>query len=1061
MADPFTLTQQARLLRWALERGLLTQDEIGMALDSDAATLSETDLTGRFRGLFLEGRLKDHLQQALHEDHESASQSRHATLGHSHSSLSERIRVLSAASVLDPEDLEAFPLPKGSRFIPLSFLGDGGMGRVYKAFDQQLQRVVALKFLKRLEPGPLERFIQEGRAQAQIEHPNVCNIYSVDQYDEQPYLSMRFIDGPTLKDALPQLSLEQKAGIIQAVALALHSCHRLGIIHRDIKPTNIMLERREDGTWWPYLMDFGLARELGNEGMTVPGLLLGTPIYCSPEQVQGRMAEVDRRSDVYSLGATFYECLSGAPPFLSTGSLLDLIQRISQEDPEPLGKRFPHLPQDLQTIVMKTLEKDPAHRYDSARALAEDLQRFLDGDPILAHSASFSYRLVKRYRKHRALTLVAAGATVLVLAFAGFGITMTLRARIQTQSARAFGQEAEHLEAILLKAYNLPLHDVRPERAMVQERLDRIQASLGNLGRWSRPAAHQALGRGFLALDRLEEARRELEAATRSFPKDPDTALALGLTLARLYQAELEGLRGKALEDKKKDCELGLRQPALACLRRAQGAHQDGPAFVEGMLALVEERHPDAIAKAQEYQRLAPWAYEAWILEADAHRALAAQTFSKGDFPATEQRLALAGDALVRARGVARSAPLAYLAEVQRRMVVFQMRLDRGRASAADRDWALEATTLCLQANPEDWKALSYRAAIHRRWGADLLNRGQDPGSNLDLAIVAAEEGLKYGPRENPLWNNLGSALRNKAEWEIRQGADPSVTLARAVAALQQALERPQFKDWLLNSIGCGYLSLAEYQLNHGQDPTAAARNAETSLTQAAALRPWVGHATVLGSTYQLLGAYQRLQGRDPLPLLAQAHQAFTAALAINSHSFQAQLGMAGLLLDQAEANRAGSGPATPALEQALGHLAEALALNPSLAPTIHPLQARAHALQALASPAGSPGRAQAALAARADLRKAQGVAGQDPDAAQAMAEAWLLLEQATPRTGAAAVGLKALQPALKAHPWAGQGFLTQGQLLAALDRRGEALAAFAKARALNANLTAVARFPN
>ncbi|WP_316411688.1 protein kinase domain-containing protein [Mesoterricola silvestris] len=1023
-----------------MERGLLTQEEIGLSTRDDAATLSEADLSERFNALHAAGRLKGVMDTALAWDQADTAVT---------SGTPDWIKAMGeVAAAMDPEDLAGFALPRDGRYLPLAFLGDGGMGCVYKAFDQQLKRVVALKFLKRLERAPMDRFIQEGRSQARIEHPNICNVYSVDEFEGQPYLSMRFIAGPTLRAALPRLSLEQKVGILMRVAQALQCCHREGIVHRDIKPTNIMLEAREDGSWWPFLMDFGLARDLGDQGLTVPGMIIGTPIYCSPEQVQGRMGDVDRRSDVYSLGATLYDCLVGEPPFPSGGALVDLIRRISEEDPVPPRQRVPGFPKDLQTIVMKALEKDPDRRYESARALAEDLQRYLDGDPIQAHHTTLTYRIARRVRKNRALALVTAFSLLAVLGFAAFGITMAVRARVQGQAIQRYGREAEYLEGILLKAYTLPLHDVRTERAHVEQHLERIRASMDTLGRWSRPAARLALGRGYLALDRLEEARRELEPAPGAIPQDPDHALALGLTLTRLYQAELEGLRGKALEERKRDTEQDLRRPALACLRRAQGAHQDGPAYVEGMLALVEERYADAIDKAKEYERTAPWAYEAWILEADAQRGLAALAYGRGDFDGTEQRLALAAEPLLQARNVARSAPLAYQGEVQRRMILFQLNLDRGRATEADRDWALEAADMCLTANPGDWKTLGYRAAIHRRWGVTLMNRNLDPTASLDAAVADAERGLAVRPTDNPLWNNLGTCLRNRADWELRRGLDPTRTLARAVEALGKGLDRPQYKDWLLDSIGNCHALLGHYQLEHGQDPTRAVLMAVDLLGQAAALKPWVGHNSSQGYALADLAAWLKLSGQDPMPRYEEARRAFEAGLGLNANSYLSHLGIANLLLDRAETELERGGAPGRDLTQAAEHLEAALKVNPRTGPEVYPARARCRALEALATRS-----TRTLAAARADLAKASRVSTGRPEAALAMAQAWLLVHRADPRSGAAAQGLAALRPALAGLPWFAQVKVTEGRLLAALGRPIEAEKAYARASALNPGL--------
>ncbi|BDU77004.1 serine/threonine-protein kinase [Mesoterricola sediminis] len=1038
MTQPLTISQQARILKSALERGLIRPAELGLSPRGDSETLSEADLAARFQELLDAGRLQGVVDEAFGADTD-------ATLAPGPPPLS---RTPSGAyeSVLLPEERALFPLPLDGRYLPLAFLGDGGMGAVYKAFDQQLKRIVALKFPKRLGQGQAERFLQEGRAQARIEHPNVCQIYSVDEHQGQPYLSMRFIAGPTLKEAIGRLSLEQQVHIVREVALALHACHRLGIIHRDVKPGNIMLEAQEDGAWRPCLMDFGVAQEQGEGAEALPGVLFGTPAYCSPEQAEGHLGGVDRRSDVYALGATLYTCLSGHPPFSPALPLPELVRQIVEEEPAPLG---PPVPRDLARVVRKALEKDPARRYDSARALAEDLQRFLDGDPVLADGAGLGYRLVKCYRKNRALAWVAAVSLLAVVTFAAFGVAMAFRARAMSQAYQKYGREAEYLEDILNRSYTLPLHDVTEERARVQERLDQILASLGHLGRWTLPAARVALGRGYLALDRLEEARKELEAGAGRLPQDPDTALALGLTLSRLYQGELEGLRGQVLLDKKKDTEQDLRQPALACLRRARGARQDGPDYVEAVLALVEERYGDAIAKAQAYHRAAPWSYEAWLLEAEAHQALAALRLGEGRFEDAEVRLEEAGKALAQARNVARSAPLAYQGEVQRRLLTYQLRLDRGRATQADRDWALEAVDLCLQANPRDWKALGYRAAIHRRWGAHLLNRGQDPTASLDAAIAAAQEGLAWRPQDNPLWNNLGTCLRNRADWEASQGLDPRPTLARAVAALSRALDRPQFKDWLLDSIGCCHGQEAKYQLDHGQDPTEAARRAVACLTQASALKPWVGHDTTRGATLVDLALYQAMTGQDPAAAFAEARQAFRAGLHLNPRSYQAQAGLAQMLAERAEWALGAGRPPGGDLPEALDHLQAALALNPGLGATVFPALARCRALEALARPET---RAASLRAAREALAQARPFA-QEPGTALALAHAGWLLSRADPASGAAAQALATLRPALARRAWDAQVHLTQGRLLQALGRRPEAAAAFARAQALNPNL--------
>lgn len=1043
MPRELSLSQRVRLLRRAVELGLVSREEAEVPLEGAADTFSEVEAAAAFDRLAAWGRLPESFLQA-----ELGELDTDRTLAESSGAgLSRGIRPQA-----EGPGTEGFPMPPGGRYAPLAFIGDGGMGRVFKAFDQQLQRVVALKFLKRLEPEALDRFLLEGRAQAQIEHPHVANVYSVGQVEGQPYLAMRFVDGPSLKAALPTLSLEQKVRILRDVAEALHACHRLGIIHRDVKPTNVMLERTEAGEWWPFVMDFGLARELGSESLTVTGVIVGTPIYCSPEQVQGRMEEVDRRSDVYALGATLYECLCGAPPYSAIGGLVELVRRISEDDPIALDKRIPNLPRDLVTIVGKAMEKDPQRRYDSARALAEDLQRFLDGDPIQARAATVAYRLATAVRRNRVLAAVIGISSILVLGLGALGLTLAVKARVQAQSAQRFGREVEMMEGLLFKVYSLPLHDVRPGRRIVEERLARLRAELARQGRWSRGPGHLALGRGYMALGRHEEARTELEAAWRLSGSDPEVAHALGLTLARLYQEELEGLRGKPREDRKRELSTSHSGPALDLLRRSRGLPTESAAYVEGVIARVEERFSDALLLARQAQEQVPWSFEAWILEADVHRDLANLALTKGDFSEAEGQLDTAGRALAQAQAIGRSAPAAYEGEVQRLATRFQLRTDRGQGTPADRDAALGAVERALQADPESWRALGYKSSILRRWATLERDRGGDPGPWLGAAVQAAEDGLRGRPEDTPLLNNLGTALRYLADWEAARGQDPRPTLERAVQALERAMARPQFMDFLLNNLGNCFALQAEWEMGRGLDPTGSIHRAAGHFARAMELRPWVGHASSQGSTLARQALWEQWQGRDPQPPLQAALKAFAEAERLNPNSFQTHLWRARAILRLAVAQALDGGAPLAAGDLALAResLLRVQALNPKAGPDLGLMGVQIRILEARSGAAATA----AALQALGDLERDPEALGQAAD----LAETHLLLPG---RPSLPASLRKALEGERRTKPWSAAAPLAEGRLLAREGRRREAEAALDEAMKRNPALSrVVSRIP-
>ena len=385
------------------------------------------------------------------------------------------------------------------RYRNLRFLGAGGMANVYRADDPVLGRPVALKLIRGADPGLAERLLSEARAQARIEHENVCRDLRR-RPGGRPLLHRHAVRGGLARCRRwrATLGLEQKLRLVGQVAEAVHSAHRVGLIHRDLKPSNVMVERTSDGDLVPYVMDFGLAREVAAPGLTMTGMVLGTAWYMSPEQARGDSRTLDRRTDVYALGATLYELVSGRPPYDGRSSL-DILMRVLSEDPVPLATRAPTVPADVRTIVMKCLERDLDRRYDSARALAEEIGRYLDGEPILARPSGMVRRLARRARKNRAA--VAAGALALAAVLVSTGVALRARftARAQAALATEFAQRVQDVEWLMRAAYMAPLHDVRQERTLVRERLQALERRMAAAGVVARGPGEYALGRGQLA----------------------------------------------------------------------------------------------------------------------------------------------------------------------------------------------------------------------------------------------------------------------------------------------------------------------------------------------------------------------------------------------------------------------------------------------------------------------------------------------------------------------------------------------------------------------------------
>ena len=300
------------------------------------------------------------------------------------------------------------------RFELIDHIGIGAFGTVYKARDPQLDRMVAIKVPRAAalaSKEDLDRFLREARSVAQLRHPGIVPVFEVGKADDLPFLVSEYVDGVTLSDLSTgrNLTHNEAAELIEAVARALEYAHAQGVIHRDVKPANIIVG--EDGQ--PRLMDFGLAkRDMGETTMTVAGQVIGTPAYMSPEQASGQAHHVDGRSDVYSLGVILYWLLTGKLPFRGNSRML--IFQVQHDEPPPPRKLDKSVPRDLETICLKAMAKAPNQRYFTAHGLADDLRRYLGGEPIHARRITPITRLWRWCRRKPA----AAGLCVSLMALA-------------------------------------------------------------------------------------------------------------------------------------------------------------------------------------------------------------------------------------------------------------------------------------------------------------------------------------------------------------------------------------------------------------------------------------------------------------------------------------------------------------------------------------------------------------------------------------------------------------------------------------------------------------------
>jgi WD40 repeat protein len=398
----------------------------------------------------------------------------------------------------DPTELDVDGVRLLGDYELLDEIGRGGMGVVYRARQRRLNRVVALKVIlggRLASPADVQRFRLEAEAVANLDHPNIVPVYEVGEHRGHWFFSMKLVEGGSLSQHLPRFADDPRsaARLMIKVARAMHHAHQRGVRHRDLKPSNVLLD--EDGE--PHVSDFGLAeRGEGGSGLTLSGEIVGSPSYMAPEQATGRKGAVTTATDVYGLGAILYALLTGRPPFRDE-SILGTLDQVRHASPERPGAVNRAVDRDLETICLKCLEKDPQRRYGSADALANDLVRWLAGEPILARRSGGLERSWK-WAKRRPAVAALLGA-VLVVAALGLG-GFIAESRVTRE---ALGLEAKSRERAEVNIYYQLI--ARAERELsasqsgrARELLDACRADLRGwewdyLARWLRHGSREPL----------------------------------------------------------------------------------------------------------------------------------------------------------------------------------------------------------------------------------------------------------------------------------------------------------------------------------------------------------------------------------------------------------------------------------------------------------------------------------------------------------------------------------------------------------------------------------------
>ncbi len=486
----------------------------------------------------------------------------------------------------------------------LDEIGRGGMGVVYRARQRAAGRVVALKILRRdrLESLPrdtqasaMDRFRQEAQATARLEHDHIVTVYEVGDVDGQQFFSMQCVEGQTLSEMLRDGPIQNRraAGYLEPVARAVHEAHSRGILHRDLKPQNILVDAKTDRA---LVADFGLAKLAeGQEQLTRDGEIMGTPSYMSPEQAKNS-ADVAAATDIYALGATLYHILTGRPPF-QAATPVETLRQVIDEEPAPPRQLNPSINRDLETICLKCLQKEPARRYASAEQLADELGRYLRGEPIVARPVGPLSRTARWCRRNPVTaSLLGSTAALLVLALviALVGYVKTSAALVaakkaQQEAEESFLQARGAVDDLLRSVSEEELLD-RPgmqplRRKLLTEARDYYRRFLAQRG--DDPRLQDELAETSFLMGRITEEIESPEEALSAYRRAEETQKRL------LTQSPDDQSRLKALGDT-----LNAIGRVLVRLRRPDEART---AYAEA--AAIRRRLAEAHPRQSEYRR--------------------------------------------------------------------------------------------------------------------------------------------------------------------------------------------------------------------------------------------------------------------------------------------------------------------------------------------------------------------------------------------------------------------------------------------------------------------------
>ena len=804
-------------------------------------------------------------------------------------------------------------------------LGAGGMGEVYLAerAEQDFKQKVAIKFIRQdmATKEFLDRFRSEQQILADLAHDHIARLYSGGAMeDHSPYIIMEYVEGQPIHTYCRENELHylERVRLFRMVCAAVHYAHQNQIIHRDIKSANILVTKEGQ----PKLLDFGIARALArrHESDMEKAARIFTAEYACPEQFKGEVSTT--AGDIYSLGVLLYYLLTDNWPFRVMDQPIGVImEQVLKDPPAPPGVYNPKIGVELDAIILKCLEKDPAKRYASAKALEDDLGHVLKGEPIQALSHKHLYVLKANLRRYRLIFTTV----LLVMTFFITALSWTTYERFQARErarlSLVFGQEAERIEALIRYTYMLPRHDIRAEINDIRSKISKIEKRIKEEASNDLGYGDAALGRGYLALGDYEQARIYLEAAWNKGFQGPRVSFSLARANGQLYEQHLQRIEqdmvtAKSRQEEHQDQdqetlkeELNERylKPALNYLREVQKESSDESEYAAALLSFYEELYgnnptsdmpfKEALKMASRSQHQRPWLFEASELMGRIYFHRANQSRIRGNYQKAIADYQNGLDAFNRGAFIAPSVPLIYISAARTSDLMIQTAL-YGPGGQIE-PWFQEGKTFCEQAletNPNSIEAIRLNARLHLRM-AEKMQPGFKKTPHLNAAVEMINTALDLEPSDSESYALLGNVYFTRSDNEDEKEDN----LYKAIDAYKKAIaSKPSYSAH--NYLGRVYNALAIFKQRKGEDPLADWRLAEIEYNKAVNLNTHlIGAHANAGTMYNSRAVYLIENGKDPLPDFQKAVSVLLAGLEINPKGVGANNNLALTLLNRAE----------------------------------------------------------------------------------------------------------------------------------------------------------------